>query len=168
MKPGDILGIQGNSWLSDAIMRATGPGPLSHVGICTADSPFLQITEALAKVQTRPIEVSINQAVAAWSLEWISITISQQWEMVRKALSYSAEDYGYIDIALQGADSLAGTRWFTQKFAERRLPICSMLDDLCASSAGLSLGVTPNSCTPNDIWRFANRNPGILRITRIK
>ncbi len=168
MRPGDILGIRGTGWLSDHIVAASAPGPLSHVGICTADSPFWQITEALARVQTRPYETSVANAQGVWWLEWVNITDAQRWEMVQTALSYTAKDYGYIDILFQGADSLAGTRWFTQHFAERSLPICSMLDDICATSAGLSLGIQPNSCTPNDIWRFANRNPAIFTITKLK
>ena len=168
MKPGDLLGIRGVGWLSDHIVAASAPGPLSHVGICTADSPFLQVTEALSRVRTRPLTVSIADAKAAWSLEWVNVTDTQRWEMVQTALGYTADDYGYMDIVFQGADSLAGTRWFTQHFAERSLPICSMLDDICATSAGIVLGISAKSCTPNDIWRFANRNPTILKINQIK
>ncbi len=173
MRVGDLLGISGSEWLSQRIIAATqipgtSPAPLSHVGVCTADTPFEQITEALTRVVTRPLADSIAAAKAAWSLEWVDILDEQREEIAYAALAYSAKDYGYIDIAYQGLDSMFQTRWFTEHFAERKLPICSMLDAIAVTKAGLLIGLDPKSATPNDIWRYAAGHPDVLRMARLK
>lgn len=168
MKAGDILGIQGKGWLSDEIRALTGDGPLSHVGIITAVEPFPQVTEALTRVRTRPLDLSIADAEHAWLLEWQDIVDAQRLAMCQTALSFSADDYGYVDIGFQLLDSVFKTRWITQHFVERKLPICSLLDALAAKSADLNFGVTINSTTPNDIWTFAVQNPQKLAMRQEK
>lgn len=167
MKAGDILGIQGADWLSDAIRNCTGidgkPAVLSHVGIVTATEPFVQITEALTRVETRPLDVSINAALHAWIIE-VPVDGEARTLVARKALSFTGEEYGYSDIVLQGIDALVRSRWVAEHLAERKFPICSMLDAVAEGAGGLFLGIegrrlTPqqveNTITPADIWTWA-------------
>jgi len=169
-KPGDIMGLRGSGWISDQICELTRPSsPIiwegvaiewSHVGIVTAVAPFVQVTEALTKVRTRPIDVSIAEAEFAWIAQLGALTDQQRAMLARKALSFSADDYGYADIGLQALDSVTRSRWFTQHFAERRFPICSMLDALDYDSIGIRLGISASSATPNDLARYVTTHAG--------
>src|SRR5579883_1994692 len=151
--PGDILGVQGVGWLSEHIIEATAPGPLSHVGLIIAVQPALVI-EALTRVRTRPLARSIEDAAHAWVLQPIGLSQEQRDRIVARACTMSADSYGYADIAWQGLDALFHTRWFTAHLA-RKL-ICSML---VADAYGMNFGVSERSANPNDIWRYAQAYP---------
>lgn len=146
---GDLLAVQGKSWYSDAIRKATGDGPYSHIGVVVAVQPFVIITEAVDRVRTRPLDVSVKDAVHAWILK-PPLTEMQRIIAVEKALSFDGDDYGWWDIALQGLDAAARTKWFAEHFAEIKHPICSMLADLAEPEFGLD----PKSVTPNDYAKF--------------
>lgn len=147
---GDILAIQGTGWFSDAIRKATGGGPYSHVGIITATTPVVQVTEALERVRTRVLTDSIKDAAHAWILHPPHFTDTDRIKAVVTALSYSTDEYGWWDIAMQGMDSRLKTKWFTSHFAETKYPICSMLAALCDDEFDLD----PKSVTPNDFYNL--------------
>lgn len=150
IEAGDILAVQGDGWFSDAIRKCTGNGPYSHIGVITATAPIMQVTEALERVKTRPLSESIKDTRHAWILHPPYKTDTDRIITVMKALSYSADNYGWWDIAMQGLDSETRTRWFTNHFAETKWPICSML----AALADPAWKLDPKSVTPNDFAKL--------------
>lgn len=145
---GDLLAVQGVGLFSDAIRYCTGRKPYSHIGVFTAVEPFPQVTEAVDRVRTRALQLSIKDARFAWVLHPPYSNPLEREHTALKALSYCGDDYGWWDIALQGLDAEAKTKWFTDHFAETKWPICSMLAALCDPKWGLN----PKSVTPNDFY----------------
>ena len=170
MKPGDILGVRGNDWFSDAIDHLTGDAGWSHVGVilCVEDPPGPVVIEALNRVETRPLAVSIGQALHAYAVTDVAVTDAQRREIVRKALSMTADPYNYGAIALQLMDATSRSRWFTEHFAQTKYPICSMLDGLSLEAGGIQIPDPAKSITPNDFCRWVHANPRRFQITQLK
>ncbi|MFZ0887213.1 MAG: hypothetical protein WA005_02055 [Candidatus Binataceae bacterium] len=166
MKPADILAIQGMGWLSASIMEATH-SRVSHVALGIASNPDLVI-EALSRVRTRPLELSITDAAAAWLIEPLELSDAQRAAIVRAACLYSAQSYNSPDVILQGMDAATRTRWWTDHFATERWPICSMLVGRAYHAMGLDFGVSDRSLTPGDILGFAQGHPDKYRIAQLK
>jgi len=156
VQAGDILAVRGRGWLSEHILAATN-GDVSHVGMLVGAEPPIVI-EALARVATRPLEVSIAGAAKAYILHDTSLTPEQRITLVNEATGQTAKDYGYVDLALQLGDALTHTRWFTTNLTHGWLdhfPICSYLVAEAYHSLGLDFGVRDVSTTPQDIFHFA-------------
>lgn len=165
MRAGDIIGVQGAGWLSDMIRRCTGDGPLSHIAVISATSPMFQVTEAIDRVKTRPLNVRLSESQKVWLLSPQFLTDDQRVVAAQNALGYSADDYGWGEIVLQGLDFLGKTEWWTEHLSGyyRNHPICSMLAALCEPEDGLPA----ISVTPNDFWRAA-ANPQRWVVTELK
>lgn len=168
--PGDLIGVRGSGWLSRGIIRATAPGPLSHIAIITATSPVPQTTEALFRVQTHPLSVTLDGAIQAWLMRDLALTDDDRIAMVAAIERYSADSYGYMDIGWQALDAVFQTRWFTAHLATEGQPICSMLAALGyrATSHPLDEAVSDKSITPNDCWRIWMANASRYRIIQLK
>lgn len=163
---GDILAVVGSSFFSRLIILATG-GPVSHVGLILTDDPPL-VLEALSRVMTRPLHVSIEKAQAAYLLKPINLTWKDRVGIVECACTMSAESYGYGKILLQLFDAVARTTWFTKYLTFTTMPICSWAVARAYGSKHLHFGVPDNSATPSDIYRFATAHPTLYSITRLK
>lgn len=109
---GDILAVRGKGFFARGILAATG-NTVSHVGMVTGTEPFVVIIEALLAVKTRPIAESMADAEAAYLLQDISISTDQREAIVRRALKFSAADYGWADIIFHLANAIFRTTWFT-------------------------------------------------------
>lgn len=144
---GDIIGVQGSGWLSDHIRSATGNGPLSHVGICTADNPFPQITQALNHVVVTSWDDLLFAAKRVWILR-SPLTPEQRNVACRNALKHVGDTYAYWNILMQLADSETGSEWFTEHWDDTKHNICSQLDAVIQPAIGLM----PQNATPNDFW----------------
>jgi len=170
MKPGDILGIRGEGWFSDAIDHLTGDAGWSHVGLilCVEDPPGPVVIEALNRVETRPLSVSIAAARHAWAVTDNAITDDQRRAMLFKALSMTAEPYNYGAIMLQLLDAESRSRWFTEHFTQTKMPICSMLDALAEEAADVRPPVPADSITPNDYCRWVYSLPARFTIEQLK
>lgn len=144
---GDVIGVQGIGWLSDHIRSMTGDGPLSHVGICTADSPFPQVTQALSRVVVTAWEEVLDTNAHVWILR-SPLTIEQRNVACRNAIKHTGDTYAYWNILMQLADAESGGRWFTEHWAETRDNICSQLDAVIQPEIGLM----PQNATPNDFY----------------
>ena len=164
IKPGDIIGIADDSWLSHSIRAATGGGPVSHIQIVTAIAPFVQVTEALDHVKVNPLEARLAQSTAAYLMSPLNVTDPERSSAVAIALSYVADRYGYGDILLQAMDSLTQTRFWTTHFAEEREPICSML----AALAWPCLHLDAKSETPNDFVYLARAHPEAWTLLQLR
>lgn len=165
---GDILAIAGSSWLSAGIIRATG-GPCSHVGLLLSVDPPIVI-EALSRVKTNPLDVSIAHARRAWILHDKSLTADQRRAIMYAACAMSADDYGYLDIAAQGLDALFKTTWPTDHMGwylkYRR--ICSYVVARGYEAIQFRFGKkTDESVSPADVYGFAEANPTIFDINEI-
>lgn len=170
-QPGDILAVRGKGFFARGILAATG-NTVSHVGMVTGTEPFVIIIEALLRVKTRPIEESIADAERAYLLQDISLSADQREAIVRRALKFSAADYGWGDIVLQLANAVFRTTWFTNHLTFGLLdqfPICSYLVAESYMEAGLTFGKeNEESITPADIFNFAQENPSIYIVTTLK
>jgi hypothetical protein len=164
IKPGDIIGVADDSWLSHAIRNATGGGPVSHIQIVTATAPFVQVTEALDHVIVNPHTLRLAQCTAAYLMSPLNVSDFQRAQAVAIALSYVADRYGYGDIVLQAMDSLTQSRFWTDHFAEKEEPICSML----AALAWPCLHLDVKSETPNDFYYLAKAHPEAWRLEQLK
>ena len=170
-QPGDILAVRGKGFFARGILAATG-NTVSHVGMVTGVEPFVMIIEALLRVTTRPIEESVADAERAYLLQDISLSAGQREAIVRRALKFSAADYGWGDILLQLANAIFRTTWFTDHLTFgllNQFPICSYLVAESYKTIGLTFGKKEEeSITPADIFDFALKNPSIYIVTTLK
>jgi len=170
LQAGDILAIRGIGFFARGILAATG-NTVSHVGIVLAPRPGPLVIEALWRVKTRPLSLSIEDADKAYILSDKSLTPDRRDSMVIDACKFSAEGYGWWDIGLQAADAVFRTTFFTDhlSWALKGHPICSYLVAKAYGSLGLTFGSKkPQSITPADIFDFASHHPAIYTVTQIK
>lgn len=148
IEAGDLVGVQGSSWLSDQIRASTGNGPLSHIAIVTATQPFVQVTEALSRVVVRSWEDRLADAAHLWLLK-SPLSLEDRVAACRTALTHVGQDYGYENIIWQELDDLSKSRWFTEHMVRLTSDdICSELASICETK----LGLRSESATPNDFW----------------
>jgi hypothetical protein len=154
VKSGDIILVRGRAALSEGILKATN-GHVSHAAAVIGTNPPICI-EALTRVRTNPLHVTIGAAEAAYLVTDDSLTDAQREAIVYAALTFSAEDYNYIDLALQGLDSLAHSDWFTHILAHDfldRWPICSyVVSKAYEKGIGRTFGKPADSITPEDLY----------------
>lgn len=156
---GDIICVRGQGWLADGIVRAEyGSRPpataVSHVGVITAaDNLVIEVTEALTKVETHALAVTLSQCKSAWIVQHKGLTGAQRLAVVNAALEFSGDDYGYFDLLLQGADAVTRTSWFTDKLAFwlGRWPICSYVAGEAYRRIGVTFDTGVRSVKPSDI-----------------
>lgn len=167
-KPGDILAVRGTGFLSRGILAATGDS-VSHVGLVITADPFPIVIEALTRVMTRPLTVSIAAAEHAWLLSDSSMTDEARSAIVAAALAFSADGYGYTDIGLQLANAVGRTTWFTDHLATglNGKPICSYLVAAAYETRGRTFGQADQTTTPADIFHYAARHNQYV-ITQVK
>ena len=148
---GDVIGCQGGDWLSNAIRRCTGDGPLSHVGLLTALHPMAIVTEALAAgVVNTALDAVLAREAHVWLLR-PPLRLDQRATAAAKMLSLVGTQYNFGDILLQLGDTITGNDWLTEHWASCKQVICSMSDCL----AEPEIGLCPKDATPNDIWGIA-------------
>ena len=171
---GDILAVRGKGWLSRQILKATG-NTVSHVGLLLDVAPSYEhsfVIEALARVKTRALEESIADCERAYILSPTNLTDAQRTEITLRGAQFSADDYGWGDIALQLGDAITRSTWFTRHLNWGLLethPICSYLVAEAYEAVGLTFGKKPNeSITPADIYSFARENPDKYVVAEIK
>ncbi len=148
---GDLLAIRGSGWLSDQIDASTGNGGISHIAVVTADSPFVQVTEALGHgITVRSYEVRLAESQHLWVLK-SPLSAADRAEACRICLSHVGESYGYGNIIWQELDDLARSRWWTEHMVSITHDlICSEL----ATLAEAKLGLRPDDTTPNDLFAW--------------
>ena len=177
IEQGDILCVHGQGWLSEGILKAEYGDhvPLiaaSHVGIFIAgqDTRSPIVIEALNRVRTNVLSQSISDAVHAYALHDRSLDAGQRLRILTKACTYSADDYGYIDLLAQWCDARNGSTWWTNKLGGYlgRHPICSYVVASAYEEIGLNFGITSASCKPSDILDFALKHPEIYDLITIK
>lgn len=167
---GDIIAVRGQGWLANGIVRAEyGKNPpgcaVSHVGIITAaDNDGIQVTEALSRVETHALSVTLANCQSAWIIQYKDLTGAQRLTIVNAALSFSGDDYGYGDLLLQGADALFGTSWFTDHLAWwlSRWPICSYVAAAAYDRIGITFGREEDSVKPSDIMQAGGPLPRLV------
>jgi len=170
LQAGDILAIRGTGFFARGILAATG-NTVSHVGMVLAPTPGPLVIEALWRVKTRPLSLSIQDSEKAYILSDLSLTPSQRETVVLNACKFSADGYGWWDIGLQAADAVCHTTFFTGRLSWglNSHPICSYLVAEAYVSLGLTFGrKTLQSITPADIFNFALQQPDIYTVTEIK
>lgn len=168
---GDILAIRGAGFLSRGILMATG-NSVSHIGLIIAAPPGpTLVIEALWRVKTRPLSLSIAGAERAYILSDHSLAPDQRETLVSNACAFSAEAYGWWDIVLQAADAIFRTTFFTDhlSWSLGSHPICSYLVAKAYESLELTFGRKKlQSITPADIFNFASNHPKLYSVTQIK
>lgn len=165
---GDILAIRGRGLISEGILKATG-NTVSHVGMFLDNDPDPIITEALYRVITHKLSVALENCDAAFLIHDKNLSDLARENLTAKAESFSAESYNYFDIGLQLLDALTQSRVFTTHLMWGRWPICSYLVSAAYEEAlALDFGVSPKSCTPNDIYSFALNHPIVFDVQKIK
>jgi len=175
MEIADIIAIRGKGWFSDGIVRATG-GHVSHVALVLSVSPSdpmeSLVIEALTRVRTRTLEKSLSKAEQAWVLSPLNVPFKTRFDIIDRASEFSANEYGWLELALQLADIALETRWFTDHLAVgllNRWPICSYCVAKPYWDEGLKFGkLKPQSVTPLDIFEFAVRNADKYSVLEIK
>jgi hypothetical protein len=131
---GDILAVRGRGWLSDGIAKAEygSDEPLygvTHVGLFIApgnDTSIAVDIEALRRVKTNILRVSTYEVAHAYVLHDLSLTDLQRSVILQEACTFSAADYGYIDLGAQWMDATFKTSWWTNRLTGylARRPIC--------------------------------------------
>ena len=174
IQPGDILCVDGSGWLSAGIIAAeygtVAPArPVSHVGIFVAGDPYPIVIEALWRVKTNTLPVSLAGTQKAWVLHDDSITPAQRNIIVGEALSFSAKDYGYLDLIAQGFDAIAHVDWATHYLSTflDEFPVCSFVVAKAYAQINLDFGVSSADIKPSDIMTFAETHPLIYSIAEI-
>ena len=124
--PGDILAVQGQSWMSRQIMRTTG-GSCSHVGLFLSGGKEPLIIEALTRVVTHPLTEALVDSKKAWILHPLNIDMYQRLNIMHHARALIGGKYGYVRFFLQFADCLTHTRFFSTHLTLPGQPICSMI-----------------------------------------
>lgn len=173
--PGDIIAVRGVGWLADGIVKAEyGKIPpanaVSHVGIVTTSDFYdVQVTEALTRVETHDIQVTLAACQSAWIVQHLHLTTAQRLKIVNAALSFSGRDYGYFDLLLQGTDALTGSTWWTDNLAWwlKRWPICSYVAAAAYDTVGVLFGPQTTSVKPSDIMITAEKSTDYA-ISKIK
>lgn len=168
--PGDILAMRGASFLSRGILRATG-NTVSHIGIVTAISPFIEITEALVRVKTRPMSITLEDGIAAaFILQDRTLIIDERIKIVERALGFSAAGYNYPDLLLQLLNSIFRTTWFTDYLTinMNHYPICSYVAAKSYAETGRGFGMSDRTTSPADIYAWAINHSDKYRILQIK
>ena len=169
--PGDILAIRGPAGFpSDEICRLTSGNstrPVSHIGVIIGCNPNIVI-EALTRVRTRPLHLSIDESRAAYVLHALTLSDVQRTIIVEKACSFTAEGYGYADIVWQGLDAELRTHWWTEHFATDHPPICSLIGEASYEAVGLTFGVQSRDATPQNLLNYAEAWPSKYLLQQIK
>lgn len=173
--PGDIVAIRGAGWLSDGIAKAEYPNgepaqSATHVGLFISGDPYPIVIEALTRVKTNPLYITTSQALEAYALHDISLTERQRETIIAKACTFSADDYGYLDLIAQRLDATFSTTWWTDRMAGllSHWPICSYVVGAAYAAIGLNFGVDTASVRPSDVLSFALSNPKIYTVTVLK
>ena len=179
---GDILAVRGSGWLSDGIARAEYGDKLgkveprfsaTHVGLFLApgnDTSIAIDIEALNRVKTNVLRTSTASVIHAYVLHDISLTDIQRSTLLEVACSFSAADYGYLDLGAQWLDATFKTNWWTgwlTSYLAHR-PICSYVVAAAYAAIRLDFGVADSSCRPSDIMTFASAHPELYQVTQIK
>lgn len=173
---GDIICVRGAGWLSDGIAKAEYPKgeptgqSATHVGLFIAGDPWPIVIEALNRVKTNPLYVTISQALHAYALHDESLDDRERAAIVAKACTFSADDYGYLDLLAQRLDATFSTTWWTDRMGGllSHFPICSYVVGAAYQEVGLNFGVDTASVRPSDILSFALYHSEIYTVTRIK
>lgn len=170
--PGDIIAVRGSGWLSSGIASAEYPQgepeqSATHVGLLVAGDPIPVVIEALNEVKTNPLSVTIASAKKAYALHDTSLTDAQRRAIIAKACTFSADNYGYIDLLAQWMNAKTGSTWWTDRLSGYlgRRPICSFVVAAAYhDGVGLDFGVDDASCRPCDILNFALSHPEIYGV----
>jgi hypothetical protein len=172
IQAGDILAVRGSDWLSDGIALAEygNNEPVisaTHVGIFVAGDPIPVVIEALNEVKTNPLAVSLAGAKKAYVIHDDSLTMEQRQIIIATACTFSAKNYGYIDIAAQGLDAVTHTLWFTDELGGylKHYPICSycIAEAYDAKGVDLHFGITDANIRPSDIVNFVLEHPNLYQ-----
>jgi hypothetical protein len=165
MKPGDIILVRGRGALSEGILRATN-GSVSHAALLIGTGPEICI-EALERVKTNPLIVTLGNCEHAYVMTNPSLTDEQRGAIVYAALTFSGEDYNYLDLGLQALDALSHSNFFTHHLAHSfldRWPICSYLASKAYERAiNWQWGKPSDSITPQDLFLAGQAPPWELR-----
>lgn len=191
LQPGDIIAIRGSSWISDSIIAAEYGQvqiipyqAVSHVGLLIEGGSIPVVIEALSRVKTNALAITIANCRKAFIIRDKSLTLAQRQAIVNKALTFSADDYGYLDIIAQLIDCKFKTLWFTNHLSRllNRYPICSYvvaaaysvlnmmkfytvnLVATAHSNAGFNFGVDSANCKPSDIMNYALKHSEIFDV----
>lgn len=165
---GDIIAIRQLGWLADNICEATH-SEVSHVGLIIGVNPIIVI-EALLRTKTNLLDITLTDAQKAWCIRYSNLNEKDKNQLVKSALKFSADDYGWPDLILQLGDATFKTRWFTHTIGKAFLnhfPICSFIVGEAYDSIGINFSVTDWSVTPGDIMNYAIKNIERFTVRRI-
>ena len=175
LAPGDIIAVRGDGWLSNGIAAAEYPKgepaqSATHVGLLVAGDPIPVVIEALSEVRTNPLEVTVANVQKAYVLHDQSLTDVQRKIIVATACSFSADDYGWLDLFAQELDARLRSFWFTNHLAWylKHFPICSYVVAAAYGQVKLDFGVATASCKPSDVLGYALSHPAIYTVTQVK
>lgn len=165
--PGDILAVQGQSWMSRQILRTTG-GPCSHVGLFCSDGKNPLIIEALSRVVIHPLDEALADTKKAWVLHALNLDMRQRLNIVQHARAMHNKRYGYLRFFLQFADCLTRSHFFSTYCTIPGQPICSVVVAHAYSQEGLYFGHTFQSVSPAEIFTYAKNNPDKYKMWEIQ
>lgn len=176
LAPGDIICVRGRNWLSDGIAKAEygdkePAQSATHVGLLVAGDPIPVVIEALDEVKTNPLSVTIQNAAKAYALHDESLTMAQRIAIIAKACTFSAANYGYIDLLAQWMNARTGSNWWTDRLSGylSHRPICSFVVAAAYhDGARLTFGIDDSSCKPSDILSFAIAHPELYTLSTLR
>lgn len=166
----DVIAVRGIGWLSDHIALAEGNTAYpSHIaGIINTDPSIC--LEALSRVRTNPLDTTLAKCSKAWLIHHRTLTDTQRNAIVYAACRFSADDYGWGDIVLQGADALLRDTFWTDKLsaALKNHPICSYVWAAAYGSVGISFSdKLIQSITPADMYLGALASSAMFDVSEI-
>lgn len=166
----DLIAIRGVGWLSDGIAACEGNTDYpSHIAGMINPDPSICL-EALTRVKTNPLDKTLAGAKRAWLIHVKDVTDAQRAAVVYDACSFSADNYGWSDILLQGLDSETHETWWTDKLAGElaKSPICSYVWAHAWATAGIAFGPKLlSSVTPADVYLAALADPSRFDVSEI-
>lgn len=162
MKPADIILVRGSGPLSDAICKATN-SPVSHAAMVVGVNPHIVIEAISPRVAVRPLSRCLNGVKGAWILRrkdpWFD---GKRAAIVNDALSYCDDQYGWIDLMLQGLDAIGKTTIVTDLLAGpilKHWPICSYIPARAYDDNEETLvGVPVQDTTPANLYDAPTTN----------
>lgn len=111
----------------------------------------LCVVEASLKVQVRLLKERLEEESEITLARCLRLTRSNRESVVRTALGFVGQRYGVLRLLRYGWDILTNTKGVRKMALD--MMVCSYLVAFAYAVVGISFGVTPRECTPEDIAR---------------
>jgi len=160
---GDAIVVLGDSLLSEAIAKLTGP--VSHIGMvskktcnepgCTNPAHW-EVTQALSDgIKTLTLAGTMATARYGYCLHDNLFALPDRQKMVAWGLKQIGVPYAFKDLALEAIDAITRTETASIYFDENGADICSQYYSMAAIQVGRSCDVSPRKATPSDWFEYS-------------